>query len=163
MPAPTVFNAATGQFCHFPAILNPSGGAVIDAESRTATVSILGVLRSAAVIAGATSVNVGQAFNGATGQIVQGPAIAAPAGGATVDAEARATINSIRTVLANARLIAGATTNITSPVFDEDHFMLKVGASIAGPTGGATQDAQCRAVLDGALSAMRLSSLLAAD
>jgi hypothetical protein len=162
MPAPTVFNAATGQLVHATAITNPTGGTP-DAEARTATNAILAVLRNRAVIAGATSMNLGQTFNGPTSQIVQAAAIAAPTGGSNQDTNVRAAINSIRTVLQNAGLIAGATTTLGAHSFDEDTYNVTTGAAIADVTGGATIDTQCRTAINAALAAMRLAGLIAAD
>lgn len=163
MPAPTVFNAATGQMVHAAAISNPTGGATVDAEARTATNSILAALRISGAIAGATSMNLGQTFNAATSQIVQAAAIAAPTGGVTQDANARTTINSIRTVLQNAGLIAGATTTLGAHSFDEDTSNVTTGAAIANVAAGGTTDAECRTAVNAALAAMRLSGLIAAD
>lgn len=163
MPAPTILNAATGKLCHAAAVANPTGGATVDAEARTATNAILAALRIPGVLAGATAENISQTFNAATRQVVQAAAIAAPAGGATVDAECRTAINSIRTVLQNAGLIAGATTTLGAVAFDEDYYGLKVGAAIVDVTGGATIDAECRAAVNAALTGMRRSDLIAAD
>lgn len=163
MPAPTVFNPATSQLCHGAAIANPTGGVTVDAEARTATNAILSVLRVKAVVAGATSLHVGQTWNAATTQIVQAAAIPAPTGGITIDVNVRATINSIRTVLANAGLIVGATTSLNALAFDEDAYGWKVGAHIADAAGAVPTDAECRSAVNTALAAMRRSSLIAAD
>jgi len=162
MPAPTIFNAATGQLVHAAAITNPTGGTP-DAEARTATNAILAVLRNQAVIAGAASQNLGQTFNGATSQIVQAAAIATPSGGGTQDVNVRAAIDAIRVVLQNAGLIAGATTTLGAHSFDEDTYNTTTGAAIATVSGGAVVDAQCRTAVNAALVAMRLCGLIAAD
>lgn len=160
MPSPTVFNAATSQWVHAAAIADPSGGTTTDAEARTATVSILDVLRNAGVIAGASGVNVGQAWNGPTNQIVQNAVIAAPSGGATTDAETRTAIGSVLAVLEGCALIAGGTAGPPF-VLDAAESQWAVGADITDVSGGATVDAECRAALNSALAAMRLAELLA--
>jgi len=162
MPAPKVHNAATGQLVHGATITNPTGGTP-DAESRTAVNAILAALRNAGVIAGATSISLGQTFNPATSQIVGGAAIAAPAGGATIDANCRTTINAIRAVLQNAGLIAGAATTLGAHAFDEDSYSLTVGAAIPDVAAGGTTDTEGRAAINSALAAMRLAGLIAAD
>jgi hypothetical protein len=165
MPSPTVFNASTSQWVHGAAIANPTGGTPIDAESRTAINSILSALRAAGVIAGATQLPVGHAYNGTTGQIVLTGAIAAPSGGATVDAESRTAIGSILTALRNGGVIAGGTADpsITALAYDEDTSAWAVRPAIADVSGGATVDANGRTAINSALAAMRGRQLIAQD
>jgi len=165
MPAPTVFNPATGMLVHGAAITDPTGGATVDAQSRTATVAILAALRSAGVIAGATQNPLSHVFNGPTFQTVLSAAITAPTGGATVDAEARTAITALLVVMRNAGLVAGGTADpsILPMVFDEDTYSLAPGAAIATVTGGATIDVECRTAVNAALVAARSRSLIAQD
>jgi hypothetical protein len=50
MPAPTIFDEDTYAWTHGAAIPAPSGGSVIDVESRAAIVLIIAVLKSAGLI-----------------------------------------------------------------------------------------------------------------
>lgn len=165
MPSPSAFNASTGGWVHGAAISNPSAGATVDAEARTATNSILAVLRAANVIAGASQLPVGHSYNGTTGQTTLSGAISDPTGGATVDANARTAIGSILVALRNAGLITGGTTHpsIAALTFDEDTSSWAVRPAIADVSGGATVDANCRTALNSALAAMRSAQLIAQD
>lgn len=160
MPEPQVFNAATNQWVHGDAIADPTGGATVDTEARAATNDILSALRSSGVIAGATDLNAGHTWNEATRQVVLGPAIANPTGGATVDTQARAAIDDMLDVLRANGIIAGGTGG-PSHVLDEDTNQW-ASAAIANPTGG-TADAELRTALNDALAAMRSASLIAQD
>lgn len=51
MPDPKVFDEDTRAWVHGAAVANPSGGATVDAESRTAINAILAALRSAGILA----------------------------------------------------------------------------------------------------------------
>lgn len=165
MPSPTVFNAGTSQWVHGAAITDPSAGATIDAESRTATNSILAALRAAGVIAGASQLPTGHSHNGTTGQIVLTSAITAPTGGATNDANLRTAIGSILTALRNAGIIAGGTSDpsVTSLTYDEDTSAWAVRPAIADVSAGATIDTNCRTAINSALAAMRSRQLIAQD
>lgn len=159
MPSPTVFNASTGQWVHAAAISNPSAGTTIDAESRTATNSILAALRAKGVIAGASQVNVSHTHQGRRN--VLAAAISAPTGGATADAELRTAIGSILTVLRGYGVIAGSD-NLTTLILDEDTHALTT-AAIANVSGGATADTNCRTAINSALAGMRARGLIAQD
>lgn len=51
MPEPRFYDEDTSAPTHGPAIADPTGGATIDAASRTAIIAILEALRSAGIIA----------------------------------------------------------------------------------------------------------------
>lgn len=163
MGQPVVLNLATRQLVHAAAIANPTGGATVDAESRTATNAILAALRLRGVVAGQVQLNVSQGWNAATNQVVLTGAIAAPTGGATIDANARTSINSIRVVLQNAGIIGGATTTLGAHSFDEDSSSLTIGAAIPNVAAGGTVDPETRTALNAALVGMRSAGLIPAD
>lgn len=159
MPSPSVFNAGTSQWVHAAAITNPSGGATVDSQARTATNGILTALRAKGVIAGASQVNVSHSTQGRRN--VLGAAVSDPSGGSTIDANARTAINSILDVLRRHGVIAGSD-NLTALILDEDTAAL-TSAAIADVSGGATIDAECRTAVNAALSAMRKRGLIAQD
>ena len=163
MPAPTIFNAATGQFVHAAAIIDPSGGATVDAQSRTALTAILAALRSAGIIAGGTAL---------VGSVVQtGPnsalaaAITTPSGGGTIDTETRVAVSALLVALRGAGIVAGGTVDpsLSVLVLDEDTGCLANGAAIANVTTGATVDAESRVAINAALAACRSRSIIAQD
>lgn len=99
-------------------------------------------------------------FNGATGQLVHGAAIADPSGGLTIDAEARTATNGILAALRRAAVIAGATqappaTNVWSVG------RVALGAAIANPAGGATIDADLRTAINSILTVLRGHGVIA--
>lgn len=161
MPSPaTVFNAGTGQWVAAAAITDPTGGATVDSQARTATNSILAALRTVGVIAGATAVNIGHSWNLTTNKVALNAAITDPSGGATVDTNCRTTIVSVLTLLRRASIIAGGTDN---PVhgYDATSRGLTTGAAIADVAAGGTTDTECRAAVNSALAAMRTAGLIA--
>ncbi|WP_262059673.1 hypothetical protein [Streptomyces sp. STR69] len=102
------FNAATAQITLQPAIADPTGGVTIDDVARPTIISILGVLRRVGIIAGGTA---GPQFtlNGPTNQLCQGPAIADPSGGSTIDTQVRTALTSALAAMRDAALITGGT------------------------------------------------------
>lgn len=102
------FNAATAQITLQPAIADPTGGVTIDDVARPTIISILGVLRRTGIIAGGTG---GPQFtlNGPTSQLCQGPAIADPSGGSTIDTQVRTALTSALAAMRDAALITGGT------------------------------------------------------
>lgn len=159
MAQPSAFNGPTDQWTHGAAIADPSGGTTTDAQARTTIISILAALRSVSVISGATALDVSQGWNGPTSQIVQGPAIAAPSGGTTADAELRTAIGSVLAVLQSTGIIAGGSGGPT-PVLDPTTNQLAAAGPIADVSGGATIDSQGRTAINSALAAMREASLI---
>lgn len=159
MSAPTVLNPATGQWCHGPAIADPTSGSTVDTQARAAASAILAALRNASVIAGATRQTSGYAWNAATNEIVLGVPVAAASGGTTIDTQVRAAIGSITGVLAAVGIVGGATHG-PSFVFDGDTNQW-AGAAIPDITGGTVVDDVCRTALNSALAAMRNAELIA--
>lgn len=160
MPAPSIFNAATGQMVHGAAISDPTGGAVTDSQARTATNSILAALRTAGILAGGTSVPfTTPQFDGAHTAALA--AITAPTGG-TPDSELRTAIGGILTALRNAGIIAGRTVpaSLTAMSLRTDGGEAPAPA-VADVSGGANIDANCRTAINNALAAMRSASLIA--
>jgi hypothetical protein len=102
------FNPATESVALQPAIADPAGGTTIDDVARPVISSVLAVLRRAGIIAGATS---GPQFtlNGPTLQMCQGPAIADPSGGTTIDAQCRTALTAALAAMRDAALITGGT------------------------------------------------------
>lgn len=160
VPAPTVFNAATGQMVHGAAVSDPSGGAVTDSQARTATNSILAALRAAGILAGGTAMSVAAPqFDGTHTAALA--AITAPTGG-TPDPELRTAIGGILTALRNAGIIAGRTVpaSLTAMTLRTDGGEAPAPA-VTDPSGGANIDANCRTAINSALAAMRSASLIA--
>lgn len=108
LPMGHVFNGPTNTIALVAAITNPTGGAVIDAESRTAITALLTVLRNAGVVAGGTADPsiLPMTLDEDTGSVVPGAAIATVTGGATVDAECRTAINAALVACRSRGLIA---------------------------------------------------------
>lgn len=102
------YNAATASVVLQPAIADPTAGATIDDVARPTIISILGVLRRAGIVAGGSG---GPQFtlNGPTSQLCQGPAIADPSGGSTIDAPCRTALTSALAAMRDAALITGGT------------------------------------------------------
>lgn len=102
------YNAASSQITLQPAIADPSGGVTNDDVARPTIVSILGVLRRVGIIAGGSG---GPQFtlNGSTNQLCQGPAIADPSGGSTIDSQCRTALTSALAAMRDAALITGGT------------------------------------------------------
>lgn len=95
-----VFNPPTSQTCLAAAIADPSDGATVDANLRTAIAAVLAALQAASVIAGATG-PASPVYDHTTRRTATSGAIADVAAGGTTDAECRSTIN---TALAAMRL-----------------------------------------------------------
>lgn len=104
IPGPTVFDATRGYYTWSAAIVDPSGGATVDTQLRTATVQILTACRQGGLIVGGTA---------------GGPNIwdedtsswtfsqyTSPSGGATVDAEGRVAADLIGVALKSAGYLA---------------------------------------------------------
>jgi hypothetical protein len=159
MAQPRFFNPATSQFTHGAAVADPTGGTTIDAQARTATVAILAALRAAGVLAGATGLNLGHSYNGATAEVVLQPAITDPTGGTTIDDVLRPTISAILDVLRRSSIIAGATSG-PNYALNGANFQVCDGGATVDPSGGATIDIQCRAAVVSALAAMRDAALI---
>jgi hypothetical protein len=159
MPQPKVLNSATGMLCHGAAIANPTGGATIDVETRAATTAILAALRIPGIIAGATTTASSTVYDHPRRMQALSAAIADPAGGATVDAQARTAISAILAVVRAAGIVAGGASD---PAFalNQPTMQLCHGAAIADPSGGTTTDVECRAALVSALAAMRSRGLI---
>ncbi|MFB7595755.1 hypothetical protein [Streptomyces sp. NPDC056160] len=160
MPQPTVLNKATGQWVHHAAIADPSGGATADTQARTAVVAIVAALRNAAVVAGATQLNIGHQWNAALRKVVLGPAIANPAGGTTTDAAARTAIGAVLTVLRTTGIVAGGTSG-PALVLDGPEHQWADGAAIADLAVDGSGDDELRTALNAALAAMRSAELIA--
>jgi hypothetical protein len=160
MPQPTVLNQATGQWVHHAAIADPAGGTTADTQARSAVAAILAALRNAAVIAGATHLNVGHQWNATLHRVVLGPAIANPAGGTTTDAAARTAIGSVLNVLRATGIIAGGT---SGPAFtlDGPEHQWAAGAAITDLAVDGSADDQLRTALNAVLVAMRSAELIA--
>jgi len=103
------FNAATAQITLQAAIADPTGGVTIDDVARPTISSILGVLRRAGVIAGAPVGGPQFTLNGPTNQLCEGPAIADPSGGSTIDTQVRTALTSALAAMRDAALITGGT------------------------------------------------------
>lgn len=160
MPQPTLLNKATGQWVHHAAITAPTGGTIVDDESRTAVGSVIAVLQAAGVVAGATHLPAGHQWNGTLKKIVLTGALTAPTGGTTTDADLRTAIGSVITVLEQAGLANGAT---TGPAFalDAAELQLAAGAAIDDLAVDGTGDDEARTALNACLAAMRLAELIA--
>lgn len=102
------YNAATAQITLQPAIADPTGGATIDDVARPTIISILGVLRRTGIIAGGSG-SPQFTLNGPTNQLCQGPAIADPSGGSTIDSQCRTALASALAAMRDAALITGGT------------------------------------------------------
>lgn len=156
---PTVLNAGTSQWVHAAAIADPTGGTA-DPEARVTAVSILAALRAAGIIAGATSLpsSVVQ-FSGTNYRTALLPDIAAPSGGANIDANARTAIGGILAALRNAGVLPGAPT--VPALTLGTNGQLAPAPAVADITGGTIIDTQLRAAVNAALAAMRSRSLIA--
>lgn len=152
-------NAATGMWVAAAAITDPTGGATVDSQARTATNSILAALRSVGVIAGASAVNIGHSWNLTTSSVVGNAAITDPSGGATVDTNCRTTIVSILGMLRRTNVIAGGTAGATHG-FDPADLQVTKNAAIGDVTAGGTTDTECRAAVNSALAALRTAGYI---
>lgn len=160
MPQPKVFNQATGQWVHHASIADPSGGTTTDTQGRSTVSSILAALRSAAVIAGATHLNIGHQWNATQRKVVLGPTIANPSGGTTTDSSARTALGSVLNVLRATGIIAGGTSG-PAFVLDGAEHQWAAGAAIADLAVDGSGDDQLRTALNAALAAMRDAELIA--
>src|SRR6266498_5455679 len=151
MGSPQFFNSNGGNPCHGPATVDPTGGATIDANARTAAVSMLAALRGH-ILAGAalTSPAAPNGYSQA-----YGAAIANVSAGATIDAEARVAINGMLAALREANIIAGGGPGSNPSVWDPKVFMHVHGAALADVTTGATIDAPLRTAVNNMLAALR--------
>lgn len=100
-------------------------------------------------------------FNGPTGQWVHGAAVADPAGGATVDANARAAMVPILAALRAFGAIAGATQLPAGHTFSGPTSQIVLAPAIATVAGGVTIDAECRVAINALLVVMRNAGIIA--
>lgn len=106
MKGPLVVDQDSFAYVHAAAITDPTGGTVIDAQSRTAVVAVLAALRGLGVIAGAGVQTSPAVWDEDAQCLVPAVAVASPTGGATVDTELRAALVQTLTALRSANVIA---------------------------------------------------------
>jgi hypothetical protein len=106
MKGPLAIDQDSFAYVHAAAIADPTGGATVDSQSRTAVGLILAALRNANVIAG-TGPQVGPAIWDEDAMCqVNAAFIASPTGGATVDTELRAALVQAINALRSANIVA---------------------------------------------------------
>ncbi len=159
MASPGFNNSNSGNPCHGPATVDPTGGATIDANARAAVVTMLTALRGS-ILAGA-QIAVPAVPNGFSQAFTA--IIANVSGGATIDVEARVAINGMLAAMREANMVAVAGGNAGSnpSVWDPKVFMHVHGAALADVTTGAVVDTQLRVAVNAMLAALRSDNIIA--
>lgn len=167
MASPTIWDEDFRCFVHAAHIADPTGGATNDAESRTAINAILAALRAARIIGRDATATVEEqtppaVWDADRGSYVRAAAIASPSGGATQDAELRTAVGQVLTALRKGLVIVHTAAAGNPDVYDEDVSSYAFSAYTT-PTGGTTTDAEGRAQLNLAATAMKSAGLLTND
>jgi hypothetical protein len=106
MKGPLVVDQAKFSYTHPAAIADPTGGATIDTQSRTAVAAILVALRNQGIIAGPGPQTNPTVWDEDVMCQVNAAFIASPTGGATVDTELRAALVQAINALRSANIVA---------------------------------------------------------
>lgn len=166
MASPSIWDEDYQCLVHAAHIADPTGGAIVDAQARTAINAILAALRNARIIGRDSTATVepqtsSAVFDGTKAGYVNATTIADPTGG-TPDPELRTAVVQCLTALRAASRVGGTAAGAGPTTFDEDTQSYAYSAYTT-PTGGANIDAEGRAQLNLAAAAMRSRGWLTQD